>query len=81
MRRNGPGCRRRPETPLRPLHEEHVNSPHEFVSVSVGAASALPSLGGSATQLVRQADQSLYKAKRNGRNRVDIAPAGTPVGS
>ncbi len=40
------------------------------VTVSIGVATVRPSEGGSAEQLVLQADQALYRAKREGRNRI-----------
>jgi two-component system cell cycle response regulator len=39
------------------------------VTISIGIA-ALESPHDSATQLLKRADQALYRAKRNGRNRV-----------
>jgi diguanylate cyclase (GGDEF)-like protein len=42
------------------------------VTVSIGAAAARPELGGIAA-LMKEADQALYEAKRQGRNRVVTA--------
>ena len=43
------------------------------VTASMGVAS-LPGSGGDVTGLVRAADEALYRAKRSGRNRVELAP-------
>jgi diguanylate cyclase (GGDEF)-like protein len=40
------------------------------ISVSIGVAAELPSSGGGATRLLHAADDSLYRAKLGGRNRV-----------
>jgi diguanylate cyclase (GGDEF)-like protein len=56
------------------LHGLDATQLKEFVSVSVGVASAVPGEGGSVTELIRQADLGLYEAKRNGRNRIGEAP-------
>ncbi len=45
------------------------------VTVSLGVAS-LPAAGCTMEELVRMADEALYRAKRGGRNRVEIAPVG-----
>ena len=44
------------------------------VTASFGIAS-YPAAAGAAENLVRVADQALYRAKSAGRNRVEIAPA------
>jgi diguanylate cyclase (GGDEF)-like protein len=42
------------------------------VTVSVGVAWARPEGGGSVTDLLVAADRSLYRAKAEGRNRVEV---------
>jgi diguanylate cyclase (GGDEF)-like protein len=50
--------------------EPHLGlGPGRTLSVSIGAAAALPRPGGSAQELIDRADQALYAAKRAGRNR------------
>ncbi|MGK2856060.1 MAG: GGDEF domain-containing protein, partial [Thermoanaerobaculia bacterium] len=41
------------------------------VTLSIGVATAHPETGGSEEALVSAADAALYRAKNNGRNRVD----------
>ena len=43
-----------------------------FVTISVGVASMIPKINGSAEDLVRSADKALYQAKKSGRNCVKI---------
>jgi len=45
-------------------------SPDLAFTVSVGAASARPGEGGSVEELIRLADEELYRAKQGGKNRV-----------
>jgi diguanylate cyclase (GGDEF)-like protein len=52
------------------LEIPHTGSPCAYVTVSIGVAVAHPALGDDAAWLVKQADEVLYEAKRNGRNRV-----------
>jgi len=55
----------------------HVGAPWGFVSVSIGAASIVPTDRHSPQALTEAADAALYQAKRQGRNRVadaELAP-------
>ncbi len=45
------------------------------VTLSLGVAARLPSVGDGPEQLVGEADAALYRAKRNGRDRVEVAGA------
>jgi diguanylate cyclase (GGDEF)-like protein len=45
------------------------------VTISQGVA-AFPANGADPSLLLREADAALYRAKRNGRNRVEVAPEG-----
>jgi diguanylate cyclase (GGDEF)-like protein len=49
------------------LEAEHATAPAGFLSVSIGAASAVPG-DNDPGDLVHSADQALYEAKRRGRN-------------
>lgn len=53
------------------LHEYSAVSRLNMISVSLGVASIIPDVGGKPLSLVNAADQLLYKAKANGRNRVE----------
>jgi diguanylate cyclase (GGDEF)-like protein len=51
----------------------HDASPFGYVTVSAGAACAVPTLSSSVERLTALADAALYAAKRGGRNRVHAA--------
>ena len=51
----------------------HANSPSgPYVTISIGAASAVPSPDVPMTSLIEAADLALYKAKRAGKNQVAV---------
>lgn len=49
----------------------HAGSPLTHISISVGVAVMCPGLGDSPQTLLQQADAALYRAKSQGRNRVE----------
>ena len=51
----------------------HVGSAFGHVSISIGVASARPCQGSDESALVKEADETLYEAKRAGRNRVIVS--------
>jgi two-component system chemotaxis family response regulator WspR len=51
----------------------HANSSTgQYVTISIGGASAVPSAESPMTSLIEAADLALYKAKRDGKNKVDV---------
>jgi two-component system, chemotaxis family, response regulator WspR len=54
---------------------EHSVSPSGFVTASIGVTSFAPGPEDDSSELVQGADQALYRAKRNGRNRIEAMPA------
>ncbi len=55
------------------LHISYSGSPiSKWITISLGAASIAPHHGLRSKDLIRMADISLYKAKNNGRNRVEL---------
>lgn len=54
------------------LHLPNLGSQPHVVTVSIGAATALPSHDTDPSQLVATADSALYRAKHMGRNRISL---------
>ena len=55
------------------LHDRPESAIHCPVTVSIGCAAFAPSPGLFPDLLISSADEALYMAKRNGRNRIEIA--------
>jgi diguanylate cyclase (GGDEF)-like protein len=53
---------------IRNLNLPHQGSEYKIVTVSLGIASVVPTAQTTYDDLIRQADQALYRAKRAGRN-------------
>ncbi|GLQ45453.1 hypothetical protein GCM10007862_05040 [Dyella lipolytica] len=58
---------------VRHINLQHGDSPLGRVTVSIGVASIVPTIDTTPQKLVASADRALYEAKRNGRNRVELA--------
>ncbi|HAT31062.1 MAG TPA: diguanylate cyclase [Janthinobacterium sp.] len=59
------------------LHLPKQRNAHQYVTVSIGAATALPSGVSESSQLVATADAALYRAKHMGRNRISLPDTDT----
>jgi diguanylate cyclase (GGDEF)-like protein len=52
-----------------------VTIPSRMPTVSIGVCAAVPSSGVTTARLIKGADDALYEAKRNGRDRIEIGMA------
>src|SRR4029453_11953049 len=52
---------------------DHVDNPARIVTISVGAATGMPSASLTAEEVIARADAALYRSKDHGRNRVTLA--------
>jgi diguanylate cyclase (GGDEF)-like protein len=76
-RRAGESDRRRP--PRKKAIPENSSQPPDRISVTVSIGVAEPSTRlRQPEQVIQAADQALYSAKGNGRNRVEMASTGSP---
>lgn len=64
---------------LRMRQIPHLGNPSGYMTISIGCATLVPQVGQHAITLVRKADEALYEAKRQGRNRVCSATPGDTV--
>ncbi len=61
---------------IRELNIPHAGSPFGRVTMSIGIAATIPGHDSQSDELVHAADQALYRAKRDGRDRVCRAESG-----
>lgn len=60
-------------TKVEALNIPHIHSPvNDRVTISLGVATVIPSRNSSPEMLIAAADQALYQAKQEGRNRIHI---------
>jgi diguanylate cyclase (GGDEF)-like protein len=55
------------------LEIPHRGSHYRVITASFGVATLLPSSGGAPSDLIHLADSALYRAKRSGRNRIEVS--------
>jgi len=60
---------------------DHSNAPAGVLTCSIGIATFIPGSGQSSEQLMKQADDSLYRAKATGRNQVASTAAAEHIRS
>jgi len=71
---NGKVLAERARAAVEDLGIEHpASSVNRFVTTSVGVASLVPDQMNTSDSLIAAADKALYRAKHNGRNRVEVA--------
>ncbi|MBB5323323.1 diguanylate cyclase (GGDEF)-like protein [Anoxybacillus tepidamans] len=51
-------------------HYDYVQIVSRYVTISLGVATMKPHVSSDIKQLIALADEALYKAKQNGRNRI-----------
>ncbi len=56
---------------IKNLHIEHKNSPYNSITLSLGISTAEDFSSISNEDLIKQADEALYKAKNSGRNKIE----------
>lgn len=64
---------------IRSCRIPHTGNALGFLTVSIGCATTVPAEGQYPRNLIQQADDALYAAKRNGRDQAGCAPAGQPA--
>ena len=58
---------------IKALNMEHIQSIYEVVTVSIGIVYEVPHKNQNSAEFIAKADEALYYAKNNGRNRVEFA--------
>ena len=61
------------------LQLPHARAPLGYLTASIGVVSVVPDASTSPEQLLRMADQAMYRAKQLGRNQVAVAHATAPA--
>jgi diguanylate cyclase (GGDEF)-like protein len=52
--------------------EHEVSKVSNYVTLSIGVSSLIPNSENNLERLISQADQALYQAKKNGRDRLMV---------